>query len=214
MGQLLLVRHGQASWGSDDYDVLSDAGEDQAAVLGRELASRKVVPDVVLHGALVRQRRTAELMAEAAGWDASLSEDPGWDEMNHLDVLSRLPGPEGDPSPREFQAWFEAATDRWASGANDADYEESFGMFTGRVVAALDRAAERVGDGCAVVVTSGGPISWVVTHLLAAGTESHRRLAPVVVNTSVTKVITGRRGLTMMSFNDHTHLPPGLLTYR
>jgi hypothetical protein len=42
-------------------------------------------------------------------------------------------------------------------------------------------------------------------------------LAPVVVNASVTKVVVGRRGTSLVSFNDHSHLEaaePGLVTYR
>jgi broad specificity phosphatase PhoE len=213
MGQLLLVRHGQASFGSDDYDVLSTLGERQAAVLGRSLADRGVRPAALLHGQMVRQRRTAEILAEAAGWAAPPECDPDWDEMDHLEVLSRHPAPSRDPSPREYQAWFEAATDRWIAGGTD-DYAESFEAFTRRVEAALGRAAGR--DGTVVAVTSGGPVSWVVTRLLDATTESYRRLAAVVVNTGVTKLVSGRRGLTLVSFNDHAHLEaePALLTYR
>jgi broad specificity phosphatase PhoE len=213
MGQVLLVRHGQASFGSDDYDVLSDLGERQAAVLGRSLAARGTDPSAVLHGQMVRQRRTAEVLADAAGWTLPLECDADWDEMDHLEVLSRHPAPSDDPSPREFQAWFEAATDRWITGAAD-DYAESFATFTGRVEAALRRAADR--DGTVVVVTSGGPVSWVVAQLLGADTGTYRRLAAVVVNTGVTKLVTGRRGLTLVSFNEHAHLEaePGLLTYR
>ena len=217
MGQLLLVRHGQASFGSDDYDVLSGLGERQAELLGRSLAARGTTPAALLHGQMVRQRRTAQILAEASGWDASPECDVDWDEMDHLEVLSRHPAPSDDPSPREFQAWFEAATERWIAGETD-DYTESFEAFTRRVVAALERAADRAADrdGDVVVVTSGGPVSWVVTHLLSAGTDTYRRLAPVVVNTGVTKVVTGRRGLTLVSFNDHAHLEaePALLTYR
>jgi len=43
------------------------------------------------------------------------------------------------------------------------------------------------------------------------------RLSKVVVNTSVTKVLDGRRGTNLISFNDHAHLEgvdPDLLTYR
>ncbi len=207
MGQLLLVRHGQASFGGDDYDVLSALGERQAAVLGASFAARGVFPSALLHGRMVRQRRTAEILAESAGWDLSPQCDPDWDEMDHLEVLSRHP-----QQGLGFQAWFEAATDRWIAG--DDDYAESFAAFTGRVERALERAA--AGAGTVVVVTSGGPVSWVVAHLLAAGTDSYRRLAPVVVNTGVTRVVSGRRGLTLVSFNDHSHLDgePGLTSYR
>lgn len=220
MGQLLLVRHGQASFGSDDYDVLSDLGERQAILLGESLATRGVAPATILHGQMKRQRRTAELLAAAAGWDAALECDPDWDEMDHLEVLSRTPAPapaDGrDPSPREFQAWFEAATDRWIGGHADADYAETFAAFTARVQQALERAAARTEQRGVLAVTSGGPVSWVVTHLLSAGTDSYRRLTPVVVNSSVTKVVTGSRGLSLVSFNDHGHLErdPELLTYR
>ena len=43
------------------------------------------------------------------------------------------------------------------------------------------------------------------------------RLNPVTVNSSVTKVVVGRRGATLVSFNDHSHLEGmdgRLLTYR
>lgn len=50
MSQILLVRHGQASWGSADYDVLSPLGEKQSAVLGEALAARGITPDLLVRG--------------------------------------------------------------------------------------------------------------------------------------------------------------------
>ena len=35
MSVLLLVRHGQASWGAADYDVLSDLGHEQSRLLAK-----------------------------------------------------------------------------------------------------------------------------------------------------------------------------------
>ena len=64
-----------------------------------------------------------------------------------------------------------------------------------------------------MVVTSAGPVSVVVAHLLESP-AAYRRIAPVVVNASVTKVVVGRRGRTLVSFNEHAHLPGDLLTYR
>lgn len=210
MGQVLLVRHGQASWGAADYDVLSERGEAQATVVGKALAGLR--PDTVLHGAMRRQRRTAELLCEAAGWPVEPTLDARWDEMDHLAVLSAQPRDfDGEPDRQQFQGWFEAATRRWTSGDHDHDYEESFPAFRQRVAGAL---ADLAGAGTAVVVTSGGPISSVTTDLLDAGLPTYARLAPVVVNASVTRVVSGRRGLTLVSFNDHQHLPDDLLTYR
>ena len=60
MGVVLLVRHGQASFGTDDYDVLSETGWEQARLLGAWLAGRGVTPDVVVRGGMRRHRETAE----------------------------------------------------------------------------------------------------------------------------------------------------------
>ena len=68
MGQLLLVRHGQASWDADDYDVLSETGWEQSRLLGQALAARGIMPDVVVHGGMRRHRETAEAcLAELGG---------------------------------------------------------------------------------------------------------------------------------------------------
>ncbi|MEJ7832954.1 MAG: histidine phosphatase family protein, partial [Nocardioides sp.] len=217
MGVVLLVRHGQASWGAADYDVLSTLGEEQAQLVGAALASRTPTPGAVVHGAMVRQRRSAEIAASGAGWGVGLTEDGDWDEMDHEAVLSALPAPfEGrDPTRAEFQHWFEAATGRWLGGEHDHDYHESFTAFTARVERALARAVERAQDsGSVVVFTSGGPIAWVTASLTGGGATAHGRLAPVVVNTSISTVVAGRRGATFLTFNEHTHLDAAHLTYR
>ena len=74
--------------------------------------------------------------------------------------------------------------------------------------AALRRTVDRLEPSqTAVVVTSGGPVSWVAaTPARRRLPRSGRRLNPVTVNSSVTKVVVGRRGATLVSFNDHSHL--------
>ncbi len=209
-GRILLVRHGQASWGAADYDVLSPQGEKQAEAVGRSLA--ELTPDVVVHGSMQRQRRTAEIAATAAGWGAVPRLDERWNEMDHVAVLAAQPQDfDGEPDRQQFQAWFEAATTRWTSGDHDGEYAESFPVFRERVAAGL---ADLAGARTAVVVTSGGPISAVVTDLLHGDLATYGRLAPVVINASVSTVVAGRRGLTLVSFNEHRHLPGDLLTYR
>lgn len=211
MGLLMLVRHGQASWGADDYDVLSPRGLEQAAVTGGHLGSGPA-PDVVVHGAMRRQRDTARALVEAAGWDVPVREDPRWDEMDHEALLAVQPW-EGDPrSDRsQFQAWFEAATDRWISGDADVDYAEPWPAFDARVQEALAALGP---SGSALAVTSGGPIAAVTAALLGGGRTAYARVAPVVVNASVTRVVAGRRGLNLLSLNEHDHLRGELRTYR
>lgn len=222
MSQVLLVRHGQASWGAADYDVLSELGEEQSRVLGRSLAARGVRPATVVRGAMRRHRQTAEEAVAAAGWDVEVFEDHGWDEFDHEQMLAlHPPGVEqGEELTRAaFQQWFEEATLRWTAGAHAHEYDESFADFGRRVDAALRRTVERLdraGSGTAVVFTSGGPVSWVASSLLGGGAAVWTQLNPVTVNASVTKVVVGRRGTTLISFNDHSHLEsaPGLVTYR
>ena len=71
MGVLLLVRHGQASLGTADYDRLSDVGRRQAQVTGARLARTDLAVDRVVSGALTRQRDTAEAVLAALGWPAA-----------------------------------------------------------------------------------------------------------------------------------------------
>lgn len=221
MSVLLLVRHGQASWGSDDYDVLSPLGERQSAALGEALASRGVKPDLVVCGGMRRHRQTADRASAAAGWSTEVQVDSGWDEFDHVQMLSMHPSRygEGEELTRaQFQTWFEEATLRWTGGEHDEDYGESFTAFGERVTSALRRTVADLGPAqTAVVFTSGGPVSWVASSLLGGSADLWTRLNPVTVNAAVTKVVLGRRGSTLVSFNDHAHLEAAgghLLTYR
>ena len=221
MGQLLLVRHGQASWDSDDYDVLSSVGWEQSRLLGKALAARGIAPDVVVTGGMRRHRETAEACLGEMGVSVTPEVDVGWDEFDHVTMLASHPTDFEGPRPTraEFQEWFERATDRWTGGEYDDEYDESFTDFTARVGSALRRTAERA-EGTAVVFTSGGPVSWSAASLLADEPEVAarlwRRLNPVCVNSGVTRLVTGRRGLTLVTFNGHAHLDgvPDVLTYR
>jgi len=213
VGRLLLVRHGQASWGADDYDVLSPLGHQQGEALGKIWKLRGLAPDRVISGGMRRHRETAE----AAGLTVT-EVDTDWAEFDHVAMLARVPMPEAADTDRAaFQQWFETASNRWTDGVED-DYDESFAAFTGRVSAALARAAAY--DGTTAVVTSGGPIAWVSASLLAddqpARTTLWHRLNRVCVNTGVSHLVSGRRGTNLVSFNEHTHLEgrSDLLSYR
>lgn len=209
MGQVLLVRHGQASFGTDHYDALSELGEQQAALVGEALGRLGVIPDLVLHGGLQRQRDTAAIAAKAAGWDAPFEEDVRWDEFELAGTAAQMAA-SSLADAREFQAWYEARTDRWLDGAHEPG-DESRVDFLGRVTAALNRAAE---VSTAVVFTSGGPVASLAAELCDGGNAAYRKLMPAMANTSVTKVLSGRRGLTLLSWNAHDHLAREQVTYR
>jgi broad specificity phosphatase PhoE len=220
MSLVLLVRHGQASFGAADYDVLSSLGEEQSRLLGASLASRGVRPDLVISGSMKRHRQTASAAVEAAGWDVVVTEDAAWDEYDHLsrlrggDVIEANEGESYD----ERVIRVEEAIARWASGNHDDEYRESFPVFQERVTAAMRTLVEDLEPKQTVVVfTSGGPVSWVTARLIEGGLPAWERMSHVVVNSGVTKVLTGRSGTNLVSFNDHSHLETAdasLITYR
>ena len=222
MSSILLVRHGQASFGAADYDVLSPTGHEQSRVLGAALAARGVTPDVVVVGEMRRHAETAAGVLSGAGWSTELTVDAGWNEFDHDQVLGVHDSPtarEGESEKAAFQRWFEEATQRWTSGEHEEAYDESFAAFTGRVDASMARLASSLPSrGTAVVLTSGGAIAWTVASLLAddtaARTDLWLRLNPVSINTGTSTIVRGGRGTTLVAFNAHDHLSPDLLTYR
>jgi len=222
MGVLLLVRHGQASFGAEDYDVLSETGVAQGRRLGEVLADQGLSPSVVLHGGMRRQRDTAVAMAEAAGWGVSLETDTRWDEFGHLGVISAYPEPpDGELDRRSFHQLFEKATARWAAATHDEEYDETYAAFLARVGDGLADATRRCTSGSsAVVVTSGGAIAAACAALVAVDAEPPelsalwQRFNAVLVNASVTKVLVGASGARLLTFNEHSHLDPEDVTYR
>ena len=104
---------------------------------------------------------------------------------------------------------------RWAGAVGAPLTGESFAAFAARTESALRAAAERQPRGATtLVVTSAGVIGWLAASLLGAGAEQWIRLNRVCVNTGVTTLISGRRGISLVAFNDHSHLGPQEITYR
>lgn len=212
MSRIFLVRHGQASWGAENYDALSELGHRQAAATGWWLGGQGIVPARLISGELVRQRDSLVAMVTGAGWVVSRDVDGAWDEYDHLAVLAALPA--DDPvyaasatadERRAFDAVYAAALRRWVRG--EGDYPETYAAFTARASGALESlAAALAPKEDAVVVTSGGVISAIGAHLLDGGPQVWDRLQRTVVNASVTQVRVGARGIHLMSFNEASHL--------
>ncbi len=218
---LVLLRHGQASFGSTDYDVLSDGGRRQAVLLGAALKERYPRVGAVVTGTMRRQRDTAAATLGAMGLEAPRAEDPAWNEFDHVDVLRALEPrfrddaelhrvfASGASPAGAFERAFLAAVSRWTSGAHDADYRETWADFLARVDGALSRALTppgAAGGGPVLVFTSGGPISAACRVPLratdAAGVLSN---AFRIANASVTELAVDHDGFVLRTFNDCAH---------
>lgn len=228
MGQILLLRHGQADLMGSDYDRLSPLGEEQARVTGSALARRGVSPAIVISGDLRRQSETARLAREAAAWTVMHDVDSGLNEYDHADVFGTVyPGMTGHaaisahirkmPDPRRaYQAMFENSFAAWLSGAKGPS-GIAYADFQQRSVEAVRRVALRLGSGeVALVVTSGGVIAATCQVLLGLPDAELLKLHNPLQNASLTKLLTRGGDMSMASFNEMGHLAetPELVTYR
>jgi broad specificity phosphatase PhoE len=62
--------------------------------------------------------------------------------------------------------------------------------------------------GATLAVTSGGVIAVACARVLGLPASRWPDLARILVNTGLTKVISGQSGMHLLSFNDHAHLAP------
>lgn len=228
MAVIYLIRHGQASWGKADYDDLSATGIAQSQHLGSVLLKRVGRPDMIVAGNMRRHKQTAEHVLTHMGLSAEWHTDPGWNEYDHQELIIRqnpkyksrtymMADMARTLKPKEaFQSFFEQALDRWVSGVHDHEYKESWPMFRQRVDDSLNSIVNYQVDS-AMVFTSGGAISATVKRLWNMPDGEWRKLNRVVANASVTKIVVGRRGMHLSTFNDHGHFEGEhrrLLTYR
>jgi broad specificity phosphatase PhoE len=211
-----LVRHGQASFGTDEYDVLSPTGQQQAVLAGRELVRRGVRSPIFGSGTLARQRDTATIVATEFGVTApDLIVDPRWDEFDAHALVARYLGiPEipHDMTSAEFQVHLDQAFIAWIEGTDGTWAQFSDGVLGG--LADFAAQVPRGSDG--IVATSAGVTAALVARLLRSDAAGVITLNKVSINASLTTVLSGSQGLTLLTFNDHAHVigHAGMLTTR
>lgn len=204
MPAIAILRHGQASFGTDDYDRLSDLGRVQAQVAGQELVRRGLRSPVLVSGSLLRQRDTAAIAGRELG-AASDRIDPRFDEFDaHAAVDAHLgrKGATDGMSSREFQGHLDEVMGEWMA-TDDARWRQ----FVDGAMAGLTELAQSLPAGHdAVVVSSAGVTAAITGRLLNADAAGVIALNRVSVNASITTVVWGSRGLSLVAFNDHAHL--------
>lgn len=236
MSELILVRHGQASFGSDSYDKLSETGHRQVGILSEHLQGLGERFDAMYSGELRRQKETAValrplLEPNPDGWhvNAAFNEyesDPlissylrehGKSEGFEITSAEQL------KDRRLFQKIFEAATARWIADqltptADDTGFEP-WRDFQSRVHGAIDELMQAHGSGSRVLIsTSGGVIALALQRVLNLPDNQTIATNWMVNNSSITRIRYGGGRASLSQFNALTHLENtqyrALITYR
>ncbi len=214
MGTIYLVRHGQASFGEDDYDRLSPLGHRQAQRLGEYLRQRferdGVQIDTVLMGSLTRHRQTWEGIALGARWSHSPAVWQGLNEYDSqalIEAISPEPLPKPD-SPELYRQHFrllKQALRAWMDGRIQPIGMGSYAAFVQDVASALEHVRQTSANH-ALIVSSGGPISSAVGQLLEASPEAIIELNLHIRNTALTELTFTPKRHRLLSFNNVPHL--------
>lgn len=236
MSTLFMLRHGQASFGHDDYDQLSPTGYRQARTVGRHLRDIGITFDAVYTGEMARQRQTFEAVADVFNRfegplpnpvvTADLNEYDSTGVWNHFfpALIRENPQLELDESrllqdPKAFQSVFARIVHRWVEGAHEGPGIESWPAFRTRIDQGLESIMRQEGSGKNVLVcSSAGPIAVAVQ--LATGMSDRQCLGISwqVMNASLTRFRYNAEKMTLVGFNDVAALEiqgePALLTYR
>ncbi|MGE7989755.1 histidine phosphatase family protein [Pseudomonas sp. NPDC089554] len=237
MGNIYLIRHGQASFGADDYDVLSPLGVRQSHALGEHLAQLGLQFDRCIAGDLRRQQDTARLALERLAANGSavapVETDPAFNEFDADGVIRALVPdllphePEAlqvlrNPAQHrsEFQRLFALMVQRWHDGEHaPSDGLETWASFTGRVGGGLQRVLAQASSRDNIAIfTSGGTIA-ALLHLVTGVTPAQAfALNWQIINTSLSQLKFRGRDVALTSFNSQAHVQllrmPELITYR
>ena len=210
MGTLYLVRHGQASFGADDYDQLSALGRRQSVRLGEYLRSKGLIFDAVLTGTLRRHAQTWDGIAEGAALDLKPLLWPGLNEYDSHAVIEAVhPMPLQKPdTPEGYRHHFRLLRDglaQWMAGVVSPRGMPSYLDFVHGITSALD-LVRREHTGNVLLVSSGGPIATAVGHILGTPPETTIELNMRIRNSALTEFAFTPKRHMLLTYNTLPHL--------
>jgi broad specificity phosphatase PhoE len=212
MAKLYLVRHGQASFGAQDYDQLSHLGQQQSERLGAYFRQQGISFAHALCGTLRRQQQTYAGICQGAGLTLPALAWPGLNEYDSAAVIAAIhPQPLAKPdSPALYRHHFKLLRDgltQWMHGHTAPAGMPSFAEFQAGVTAALDHVRQ-LGNANVLLVSSGGPIATAVGSLLGTGPAATVELNMRLRNSAVTEFEFSPKRHTLLTFNTLPHIDP------
>lgn len=229
MSKIYLIRHGQASFGAQNYDQLSPIGYQQATLLGQYLAQKQFnIQDVVI-GGMKRHLQTAENSVEPINYSKDFILDTNWNEYDHTKILSNY-NPEYAqidaivkdighlPNPMEaFQNIFENAIRRWVSNEFSDDYAESWNQMVERTYNGFERIHTNISsDHSVLVFTSAGTISALLSKIQNLSLEETLKIQWEMPNCGITTLAyqNGKYHVDTIAQIEHFSEHPNMITYR
>ena len=210
MGILYLVRHGQASFGADDYDVLSALGHQQAERLGNYFNTKGIAFEAAFMGTLRRQISTFEGICNGMGSKPDAIEWPGLNEYDSHAVIATVHSGklEKPTTPEQYRHHFRLLKDglaQWMNGVVSPRGMPSYSDFVLGVSSALDHVRKNY-TGNVLLVSSGGPIATAVGHVLGCPPETTIELNLRIRNSSVTEFAFTPKRHMLVTYNTLPHL--------
>ncbi|WP_372749471.1 histidine phosphatase family protein [Litorivivens sp.] len=208
MAEILMVRHGQAAFGTDDYDRLTEVGWEQSRLLGDYFVRRQMTFDAIFTGTMRRHRETLAGVLEALSEQPPATELPGLNEFDFHALVTayRALNPDTNVDTRDARAFYGCLRDAllaWNRGEL-IDVAEDWAAFESRVRGTLSALTEPRGR--VLVVSSGGPISAVVRETLQLSVENMVNLNLQALNTGITRYYGNQKLLRLNTFNAVPHL--------
>lgn len=220
MADLLIIRHGQASFGADNYDQLSTLGQRQADLTGEFLSQSGVHFSAAFSGDLSRQRETGERILAQLEGSPSLVIDPRLNEVQTDEQMAVMTPLLCEQDPRfatlmadmnkdskSFQKIIETVFNYWVSPNCQVAGIQSWQEYSAGVVSAFEAARASAESGStSAIFTSGGTIATLVGHVLGLSADRVYEFYEPVFNCSITRLIFNSRKCSLSTFNDVSHL--------
>lgn len=213
MSEIYFVRHGQASFGSSNYDQLSEKGHQQARLLGAYFQQRAMRFDHVLMGDMVRHRETAQGIAQSLDFDESSFEiSKGLNEFDFHAILAAYTAQFPDqalpekPAVADFFKRLRQGIMLWSRSELEGELPETWADFSERVQRARIDVMARYAGKRVLAVSSGGAIAMLVSQLLRAPSETMIELNLQTRNTALIHCVFNQRNMRLSSFNSVPHL--------
>ena len=211
MSKIILIRHGQASFGKKDYDQLSELGIKQATWLGAYLKECEIKPTRLITGSLTRHKQTADHICTRLNIQSSREEHIGWNEFDFQAIVYAYLKlhPESAPKSNQPKAFFnllKKSMTAWSRNELKNTLPESWIEFESRVKKAMLYSKSENDNGPVIVVSSGGAISMALKHILRLDNDAMIDLNLQTRNTGISEIYFSTSHEQVCFFNATPHL--------